>query len=76
EHKGRKRFAHVDLYRLEQVEAAESLGLVDYFDGEGVTVIEWAERALTLLPSEKLLIEFKIQSKDERTLQIEALGES
>ena len=35
---------HVDLYRLEGGRDIESLGLEEYFDGDGVTVVEWAER--------------------------------
>jgi tRNA threonylcarbamoyladenosine biosynthesis protein TsaE len=42
---GRLPLFHLDLYRLESVEAIESAGLVDYWSRrDGVTVIEWAER--------------------------------
>lgn len=42
-HGGRLPLYHVDLYRLD-AESAMDLGLEDYLEGEGVTVIEWGER--------------------------------
>jgi len=76
EHIGRLNLAHVDLFRLEQLGAIESLGLADYFIEDWVMIIEWAERALPLLPAEKMLIRFEILSKEERALRIEPLGDS
>jgi tRNA A37 threonylcarbamoyladenosine biosynthesis protein TsaE len=66
----------VDLFRLEKIEAIEALGLVDYFVEDWVTVIEWGERALPFLPSEKMLIRFLIPSSEERTLRVEPMGET
>lgn len=44
EHRGRLPLFHVDLYRVDSPEAIERLGLDEYLEGEGVTVIEWAEK--------------------------------
>lgn len=41
---------HMDLYRLAGPEEAFDIGLDEYIDGDGITVIEWAERAGELLP--------------------------
>ena len=41
---GRLRLFHLDLYRLESREQIVAAGLEEYLQGEGVTVIEWAER--------------------------------
>ncbi len=41
---------HVDLYRLHQAEEAWEIGLAEYMDGNGLTLIEWADRARDLLP--------------------------
>lgn len=41
---------HMDMYRIEQVEEAYDLGLEEYFEGEGVTVVEWPEQIEGLLP--------------------------
>jgi tRNA threonylcarbamoyladenosine biosynthesis protein TsaE len=47
---GRIPIYHLDLYRLTGPEALERLGIEEYLMGEGVTVIEWPERALSVLP--------------------------
>lgn len=41
---------HYDCYRLENGAQAEKLGLTDYFNGNGVCVIEWAENIADVLP--------------------------
>lgn len=50
---------HMDLYRLAGPEEAFELGLDEYIDGEGITVIEWAERAEELLPARTLHLVFE-----------------
>lgn len=61
---GRLPLFHIDLYRLGAVGQALAIGIEDYLDPAGVTVIEWAEKIETLLP--------------ERTtrIRIESLGET
>lgn len=44
EYMGRLPLYHFDLYRIEDAGELESLGFADYFAGDGVSVIEWAER--------------------------------
>ncbi len=66
---------HADLYRIEDPGAAFSLGLEDYMYGDGVTVIEWAERAQGLLPSEWLWITLIYLDYTKRSLRFEASGE-
>lgn len=46
---GAQRLVHVDLYRLEPGEV-EALGLEEILDGEGVKVVEWAERFAATVP--------------------------
>jgi len=50
-------------------------GLDDYFYGSGVCVIEWAEKGLSLLPAEHLLIEISYLSDTERSFQIKPSGQ-
>ena len=48
---GRLPLYHVDLYRLDTEQDVINIGIEEYLDGNGVTVIEWAEKIETLLPS-------------------------
>lgn len=67
---------HADLYRLDRPEAeAVDLGLEEYLDGPGVCIIEWAERAPSLWPAERLVIRLRTVSETKRTLVFAPEGE-
>jgi tRNA threonylcarbamoyladenosine biosynthesis protein TsaE len=74
EYPGRVPFYHLDLFRLEREEEAEELGLEDYFQGEGIAAIEWANKIPSLLPIERLFIHILHTGKDMRTLEITGKG--
>lgn len=56
EYFGRLPLYHIDLYRLNNIEEIDELGLEEYLYGNGICVIEWASRGLPLLPRDHLLI--------------------
>jgi tRNA threonylcarbamoyladenosine biosynthesis protein TsaE len=58
EYPGREMLFHVDLYRVEDIEELDDLGLWDYAE-KGVLVIEWPERGADLLPGDGLVIELR-----------------
>lgn len=72
---GRLPLYHIDLYRLDRLEETMDLGLDDYFYGQGVSVVEWAEKALSILPKEHLLIEISYLSDTERRIQMKPSGQ-
>lgn len=72
--KGRSPLYHVDLYRLEGNEQVATLGLEDYFDSRGVTVVEWPLTALAWLPDERLLVRLGHLNDTKRTLRFYAAG--
>ena len=74
EYQGRLPFFHLDLYRIEQEEEAFNLGLDEYIYGDGVTVVEWADRAMTVFPSEHLGIHMELTDEQTRCLLIEPHG--
>src|SRR5438874_4812207 len=67
---------HIDLYRLEGQEQVATLGLDDYFDGKGITVIEWPQEAAPWLPPERLLVRFAHLSDTKRTLRFYPYGDN
>jgi tRNA threonylcarbamoyladenosine biosynthesis protein TsaE len=68
-------FYHVDLYRVARPEEVYSLGLDDYLDdSEAVTIIEWAEQAGDLLPSERLWVTLRHIDNTRRGLLFSAQG--
>ena len=69
------RLYHVDLYRIRDASAALALGLEDYLYGDGVTVIEWAERARELMPAQRLWVSLAYVSYTKRSLVLDASGE-
>lgn len=68
EYQGRLRLYHFDLYRLGGVEDAAELGFDEYFHGDGVCLVEWAERLGSDLPSERLDILFEYSGDTERQI--------
>lgn len=75
---GRIPFYHFDVYRIEEIEEMEEIGYEEYFDGEGVCLIEWADLIEELLPKEhiRIVIEKNLLSGfDYRTIEIEGFAE-
>ena len=71
---GRLPLYHIDLYRLDHIEEIAELGLDDYLYGNGVCVVEWAEKGLSVLPMEHLLIQISYLSDNERSFQLKPRG--
>ena len=75
EYQGRLPLYHVDLYRLDRIEEVSELGLDDYLDGRGVCVVEWAGKALSVLPMGHLLIEMGFLTDTSRSLRLKPSGD-
>ncbi len=74
EYPGRIPFYHIDLFRLGREKEAEELGLEDYFQGGGVTAIEWGDKIPSLLPKEVLFIHIDYAGKNTRFIEIIGKG--
>jgi tRNA threonylcarbamoyladenosine biosynthesis protein TsaE len=66
---GRLPVYHFDFFRIEDRQSAARLGLYDYFFGDGVSVIEWADRFPELVPNHAKWISFEMKSENERMIQ-------
>lgn len=75
EYPGKITFYHIDLFRLGKEKEAEELGLDDYFQGNSITVIEWADKIPSLLPDELLLICIAYTGRNTRSLEISGKGD-
>lgn len=73
EYKGRFPVYHFDLYRLNTIKEVIDLGYEEYFYGDGVTVIEWADKIEKLLPKDCIRVYMKIVGEDEREIDIKGL---
>jgi tRNA threonylcarbamoyladenosine biosynthesis protein TsaE len=62
---------HFDLYRLENPDELVGLGYEEYFYGQGISLIEWADKVKDFLPEKRWEINLKIISENEREISIE-----
>ncbi|OGN90247.1 MAG: tRNA (adenosine(37)-N6)-threonylcarbamoyltransferase complex ATPase subunit type 1 TsaE [Chloroflexi bacterium RBG_13_46_14] len=68
---GRLPLYHIDLYRVDDIEESMDLGLDDYFYGDGLSVVEWAEKAISIMPRRHLMIRIEYIGDTERRLLLE-----
>jgi tRNA threonylcarbamoyladenosine biosynthesis protein TsaE len=70
EYAGRLPLYHVDLYRTGSLEEIRALGLAELLHGEGVTAIEWAEKAEPLLPPTAVRVRIRGAGDEARTVDV------
>lgn len=73
EYNGELPLYHMDVYRVD--DNIDNLGIEEYFEKGGVTIIEWADLIKDYLPEERLDIKFKVVDENTRILLIKAYGE-
>lgn len=76
EYQARRPIYHLDAYRIRDDDEFLALGPEEYFEGEGVTLVEWAERVERCLPPERLEIHIRVVAEDARQFEVAALGAS
>ena len=70
EYNARLTLFHMDLYRLDSFEDVEGLGLDDYLFGDGLCVVEWADKAEGYFPVDHLSVSIEVTGDDLRTLTL------
>ncbi|MEK7841327.1 MAG: tRNA (adenosine(37)-N6)-threonylcarbamoyltransferase complex ATPase subunit type 1 TsaE, partial [Deltaproteobacteria bacterium] len=73
EYKGILPVYHIDLYRLGDINEIYELGIDEYLYRDGVTIIEWAEKAIPLLPEKYILIKFFYTGEKTRKIEVTQL---
>jgi len=71
EYRGLLPVHHVDVYRTESLEEVVELGLRELMDGDGVTLIEWADRIGPLLPSRAVRVRIAGVGDEPREITID-----
>lgn len=64
---------HMDVYRLEG--KCETIGFDDYFNKNGICIIEWSDMICDCLPEERLQIDFKLIDENTRVLVLKPYGQ-
>ncbi len=76
EYKGKVPVYHFDIHRLDKSSELDTTGYEDYFYGDGVTLIEWGDKIISLLPNEYLDIHIRMDQKDKRSIALTGVGEN
>ncbi len=71
EYPGRLPLYHFDFYRLSDETEVEDLGFEEFFYLSGLCVIEWSERAGSLIPDTRLLLTISIEDESARKIEID-----
>ncbi|MCC6123856.1 MAG: tRNA (adenosine(37)-N6)-threonylcarbamoyltransferase complex ATPase subunit type 1 TsaE [Pirellulales bacterium] len=75
EYAGRRMIYHLDAYRLKDLDEFLALGPEEYFESDGLVLVEWADRVAAGLPEAFLEIEIAATAETERRFCISAHGE-
>ena len=75
QYKGRFSVYHFDIHRIDKSSELETVGYEDFFYGDGVTLIEWADKIKELLPNEYLDIHLSIKDENSRLIELGGVGE-
>lgn len=74
---GRLAVYHFDVYRLEDPHELYDLGFDEYFYGNGVSIIEWAEKIKAMLPRERIEVYiYRGRDENSRIVEIKGAGEA
>ena len=75
-YRGRLPVYHLDAYRTESLSELLDLGVEEMFHGDGVTIIEWADKLLPLLPAGAVIVKISGLGDEPREIVIEGPGEA
>ena len=75
EYRGRLPVYHIDLYRLADATETLSFGLEEYLYGNGISLVEWADKALEFFPKSYLAIELYYLEDTKRRVVMRPYGD-
>ena len=74
EYRGRRPLYHIDVYRLRNDAEFMDLGPDEYFESDGLVLVEWADRVHDLLPSDRVEIYIRVTGERSRRFEITVRG--
>lgn len=75
EYSGKWPIYHLDFYRIKKPEELLDLGYEEYFFGQGIVIVEWADRVDGFLPPERLEVWLRRMNMMQREITITAIGD-
>jgi tRNA threonylcarbamoyladenosine biosynthesis protein TsaE len=72
EHAGPVPLTHIDVFRLSGAREADEIGMRELLSGDGVCLVEWAEKIEELLPRDCIQVRFFFSGDDRREISIAA----
>ena len=67
---GQRTIHHVDAYRVNDADEFMELGAEEWFDSDGITFVEWADRFPDLMPERSVFVTLVERDRDIREIQI------
>ena len=74
EHHGRRRVYHIDAYRLRDEDDFLALGPEEFFESDGLVLIEWADRVENCLPKDRVEIRIEVTGPQSRRFEVLPIG--
>ena len=74
EYYGRRALYHIDAYRLRHQDEFLALGPEEYFQSDGLVLVEWADRVESCLPKDRIEVRIEITGPQSRRFEISAVG--
>lgn len=71
---GRRTIHHLDAYRLNTPDEFLDLGAEEYFQSDGLVLIEWADRVEACLPPDRVHVQIEVESDTSRRFEIVGRG--
>lgn len=74
EHRGQRWIYHIDAYRLRDDDEFLQLGPEEYFESEGLVLIEWADRVADCLPRDRVEVSIEVTGDNARRFEVRSVG--
>ena len=74
EYQGTRPIYHIDAYRLRDEDEFDQLGPEEYFEGEGITLVEWADRVELSMPSDRVDVQIEVIGEHARRFTVRVVG--